>query len=112
MIQSAESVDKLLRPIRTAGAVSSCTMSARALRGHMPITPLLKRATDIAIILAVSAAIAFVIIAGANSLVAKTGIWKSYAVWMGFITRPDIIVTSMLAIIVTMAVSNYHSGKR
>ncbi len=78
----------------------------------MPITPLLKRATDIAIILAVSAAIAFLLIAGSNSLVAKTGIWKSYAVWLGFISRPDIIVTSLLAIIVTMAVSNYHGSKR
>ena len=78
----------------------------------MPITPLLKRATDIAIILAVSAAIAFLLIAASNSLVAKTGIWKSYAVWLNFISRPDIIVTSVLAIIVTMAVSNYHGGKR
>lgn len=78
----------------------------------MPITPLLKRATDVAIVLAISAAIAFVIIAGANSLVAKTGFWRSYNVWLGFISRPDIIVTSLLAIVVTMAVGNYYSGKR
>ncbi len=82
------------------------------MRGPMPITPLLKRATDIAIILAVSAVISFMIIAGANSLVAKVGFWKSYQVWVTFVTRPDIIVTSVLAIIVTMAVSNYHGGKR
>ncbi len=78
----------------------------------MPITPMLKRATDIAIILALSAAISFAIIAGANSLVAKIGFWKSYQVWLTFITRPDIVVTSILAIIVTMAVSNYHGARR
>jgi hypothetical protein len=78
----------------------------------MLLTPLLKRATDVAIVLAISAAIAFVIIAGANSLVAKTGFWRSYNVWLAFISRPDIIVTSLLAIIVTMAVGNYYSGKR
>lgn len=78
----------------------------------MPINYILKRATDIAIILAISAAIAFAIIAGANSLVAKVGFWKSYQVWLAFITRPDIVVTSILAVIVTMAVANFHSGKR
>ena len=78
----------------------------------MPLTPLLKRLTDLAIILAVSAAIAFVIIASGNSLVAKTGLWKSYSIWIGFITRPDIVVTTVLAIIVTMAVSNYNSANK
>jgi hypothetical protein len=78
----------------------------------MPLAPLLKRATDVAIVLAISAAIAFVIIAGANSLVAKSGLWRSYNTWLAFISRPDIIVTSLLAIIVTMAVGHYYGGKR
>lgn len=77
------------------------------------LTPaLLKRLTDLAIILAVSAAIAFVIIATGNSLVTKTTLAKSYAQWFAFITRPDIVVTTILAVIVTMAVSNYNSGQR
>lgn len=78
----------------------------------MPLSPLIKRATDVAIILAISAVIAFAIIAGANSLVAKVGFWKSYQIWLSFISRPDIIVTSVLAVIVTMAVSNYHGTRR
>ncbi len=74
---------------------------------------LLKRLTDLAIILAVSAAIAFIIIASGNSLVAKTTIAKSYAMWWSFVTRPDIIVTTILAVIVTMAVGHYNaSGRR
>lgn len=73
----------------------------------------LKRLTDLAIILAVSAAIAFVIIASGNSLVAKTTLAKSYLMWWSFVTRPDIIVTSILAVIVTMAVGHYNaSGRR
>lgn len=80
----------------------------------MPIQPLLKRLTDIAIILAVSAVIAFVIIASGNSLAAKATLAKSYGIWIAFVTRPDIIVTSILAVIVTMAVHNYNqtSGRR
>lgn len=74
---------------------------------------LLKRLTDLAIILAVSAAIAFIIIASGNSLVAKTTIAKSYAMWWSFVTRPDFIVTTILAVIVTMAVGHYNaSGRR
>ncbi len=72
----------------------------------------LKRLTDIAIILAVSAAIAFVIIASGNSLVGKTTLVKSYAMWLSFVTRPDIVVTTVLAVIVTMAVSHYNAGSR
>ena len=78
----------------------------------MLTTALLKRLTDVAIILAISAAIAFVIIASGNSLAAKTSLAKSYAVWLAFITRPDIVVTSILAVIVTMAVSNYNAAGR
>lgn len=73
---------------------------------------LLKRLTDFAIILAVSAAAAFVIIASGNSLVAKASIAKSYSLWWSFVTRPDIVVTTLLAVIVTMAVSNYNAGGR
>ena len=71
-------------------------------------TAILKRLTDIAIILAVSAAIAFVIIASGNSLVAKATLARSYGLWWNFVTRPDIVVTTILAIIVTMAVCNYN----
>ena len=72
----------------------------------------LKRLTDLAIILAVSAAIAFVIIASGNSLVARTTLAKSYAMWWSFVTRPDIVVTTILAIIVTMAVGHYNATGR
>lgn len=78
----------------------------------MPLSPLLKRLTDVAIILGVSAAIAFVIIASGNSLVAKASLARSYGMWISFVSRPDIIVTTLLAVIVTMAVGNYHGGKR
>ena len=74
----------------------------------MLTTALLKRLTDVGIILAVSASIAFIVIAGGNSMVAKATLGKSYTMWMNFVTRPDIVVTTILAVIVTMAVSNYN----
>ena len=77
----------------------------------MPMTPLMKRLSDLAIILGVSAAIAFVIILSSNSLVSKTGVWHSYNVWLHFVSRPDTIVTTLLAIVVTMGVASYHQGR-
>ena len=77
----------------------------------MPMPALIKRITDLAIILAVSSGLAFLIIAGANSLVAKTSLWKSYNVWLGFISRSDIVVTTLLTIAVTMAVMAYNQAK-
>ena len=77
----------------------------------IPMPQLVKRITDIAIILAVSSAIAFLIIAGANSMIAKTTIWKSYYIWLSFISRSDIVVTTLLAIAVTMTVTAYNQSK-
>jgi anti-sigma-K factor RskA len=78
------------------------------------MTPLVKRLTDVAIVMAISAGIAFAIIAAANSLAAKMTLWRSYNLWLSVITRPDIIATSLLAIMVTMAVITYQQrhGKR
>ena len=73
-----------------------------------------RKLTDAAIVMGVSAAIAFVIIATANSLVAKASLWKSYAAWASFVTRSDIVAATLLAVIVTMAVTSYQfsRGKR
>jgi hypothetical protein len=78
------------------------------------MTPLVRRLYDFAIVLAISAGISLLIIAASNSLVAKASIWKSYSVWLGFVTRSDIIATALLAIGVTMAVATYQQarGKR
>jgi hypothetical protein len=32
--------------------------------------------------------------------------------WLSFVTRPDIVVTTILAVIVTMAVGHYNAGSR
>ncbi|MGE3711515.1 MAG: hypothetical protein AB7G35_17830 [Hyphomicrobiaceae bacterium] len=61
-----------------------------------------------AIVLGVSAVVAFLIIAASNSLVARGTVWKSYAVWQNFVSRPDIVATSLLVIVVTMAVGAWQ----
>lgn len=77
------------------------------------LTPvLLKRLTDIAIIMAVIAVLSFVIIAIGNSLGARSTLTRSYGIWLSVVTRPDIIVTSLIAIVVTMAVGHYGTGGR
>lgn len=78
------------------------------------MNPLIKKLGDFGIVLLVSAAISLAIIAASNSLVAKATFWKSYQVWLAFVSRPDIIATTLLAIAVTMAVAAYQQsrGKR
>jgi hypothetical protein len=77
----------------------------------MPTTPLMKRLLDFAVILAAISGIAFLMIAGANSMVAKTTLWKSYMMWLTFISRSDIVFTTLLTIAVTMAVAAYNPVK-
>ena len=72
------------------------------------MTPLMRRLSDVAIVLGVSAVVAFLIIAASNSLVARGTVWKSYAVWQNFVSRPDIVATSLLVIVVTMAVGAWQ----
>ena len=72
------------------------------------MTPLMKRLSDAGIALGVSAAATFVIIAISNSLVAKATLWKSFDLWVKFVSRPDIVATALLVIGVTMAVSTYQ----
>ena len=72
------------------------------------MTPLMKRLSDAGIALAVSAAATFVIIAISNSLVAKATLWKSFDLWVKFVSRPDIVATAVLVIAITMAVSTYQ----
>ncbi len=72
------------------------------------MTPIMKKLSDAAIVLGVSAGVTFLIIAIANSLVAKGTLWKSYAVWLKFVSRPDILATTLLVIAVTMAVTAYQ----
>ncbi|MGE0628620.1 MAG: hypothetical protein AB7O43_12410 [Hyphomicrobiaceae bacterium] len=68
----------------------------------------MRRLSDVAIVLGVSAVVAFLIIAASNSLVARGTVWKSYAVWQNFVSRPDIVATSLLVIVVTMAVGAWQ----
>ena len=72
------------------------------------MTLMVKRLTDIAIILAVSAAIVFCMILGANSFVSKASVWQSYNLWLGFVRRPDIVATTLLVVAVTMAVTAFQ----
>lgn len=69
---------------------------------------LIKKLSDAGTALGVSAAATFLIIAISNSLVAKASIWKSYALWLKFVSRPDIVATALLVIAVTMAVLTYQ----
>lgn len=75
------------------------------------MTPLVRKLSDLAIVLAVTAGLSFIFIAVSNSLVAKATLWKSYNAWLGLISRPDIIVTTIIAVIVTMAVSTYQQNR-
>lgn len=78
------------------------------------MTPMIRRLSDFAIVLAVSAGISLLVVVIGQSWAAKSTVWKAYQLWLSKITQPDIIVTALLAIAVTMAVIAYQQnrGKR
>ncbi len=78
------------------------------------MTPLMKRLSDFAIIMGVTAGVALLMIVCSNSLVSKSSIWNSYNMWLNFISRNDIVVTSVLAVTVSLAFITFQQsrGKR
>ncbi len=75
------------------------------------MTPLMRRLSDFAIILGVTAGIALIVIVCSNSLVSKASIWHSYSMWLNFISRNDIMVTTILAVIVSLGFVTYQQGR-
>ena len=74
--------------------------------------PLMQRALDVVIAIALTAAVVFVIV-GANSfLMSRGGAWTGFRLWYAFIGRPDILGTMILTAVVTFAYVFWQQRRR
>jgi hypothetical protein len=70
---------------------------------RMPVPRLFKRLLQVAIAVALTAAVFFAMIVGNGLLVGRaTTLQASYGVWLTFIKRPDILTTMVLTAFVTV----------
>jgi hypothetical protein len=65
--------------------------------------PVMRKSLDVAIALALTAGVFFVIVVANSSLMARGGAFQGVRLWYAFIARPDILGTMILTALVTMA---------
>jgi len=71
---------------------------------RMIVPRLLKRAAQVALSVAVTSAVFFMMIAGNGYLVGRTAFRAGFNAWMAFMHRSDILATMVVTAVVTMLV--------
>ena len=71
---------------------------------------LTKRALQVAIAIATTAALSFLIVLVNNALTSRGGVTQGFDTWLGFIRRSDIIGTMVLTSIVTVMSVYWQRG--
>jgi hypothetical protein len=79
---------------------------------EMPMTPLTKKLTDVAIAIALTFAVVLVIVVSNGLLTSRTGYWQGFYVWLAFVQRPDILGTVALTALVTTAYFVWNQGSK
>jgi hypothetical protein len=74
--------------------------------------PLMQKAMDVAISIALTAAVVFVVSGVNGFLMARGGVWTGFRQWQGFISRPDILGTMLLTAMVTIAYLFWQQRRR
>jgi hypothetical protein len=68
----------------------------------MSVPRLLKRLVQVALAVALTAGVFFVVIAGNGFLTGRTTFQAGYQAWLAFVRRPDILTTMVLTAVVTV----------
>jgi hypothetical protein len=76
------------------------------------MSPLMQRALDVLIAIALTAAVVFVIVAANSFLMSRGGSWAGFRLWYAFIGRPDILGTMILTALVTIAYVMWQQTRR
>jgi ABC-type sulfate transport system permease subunit len=74
--------------------------------------PLTKKLTEIAIAMALTLAVVFVIIVANGMLTSRTSYAQGFNTWLAFVQRPDIIGTMALTALVTIVYGIWQQGGR
>jgi hypothetical protein len=76
-----------------------------------PMSPVMRKAFDVLIAIALTAGVVFVIVVVNSFLMSRGGSWQGIRVWYAFIGRPDILGTMALTALVTMLYVWQQSGR-
>jgi hypothetical protein len=76
------------------------------------MSPIMRRILDIAIVVALTCAVVFVVVLVNSFLVAGRGSYSGFNVWYAFIRRSDILGTMLLTAAVAFAYSFWQTGGR
>jgi membrane protease YdiL (CAAX protease family) len=69
---------------------------------RMAVPRLFKRLVQVALAVAVTAAVFFLVIAGNGFLVGRSTFRAGFNAWLAFVRRPDILATMVLTAVVTV----------
>jgi hypothetical protein len=75
------------------------------------MSPIVRKGLDVVIAVALTAAVAFVIVISNSFLVGRAS-WHGFNIWYAFILRPDILGTMILTALVTVAYHVWAQGGR
>jgi len=76
------------------------------------MSPMMRRGLDVAIAIALTAAVFAVIIVANSTLMSRGGSWAGVRLWYAFIGRPDILGTMVLTALVSTAYVFWQQGRR
>jgi len=76
------------------------------------MSPLMQRALDVVIAIALTAALVLVIVAVNSMLMARGGMWTGLRLWQAFIFRPDILGTMVLTAVVCFGYMLWQQRRR
>jgi hypothetical protein len=76
------------------------------------MSPLVRKVVDVAAAIALTAAVAFVIVVVNSFLMARGSSAYGFKLWVAYIARPDIIGTMVLTALVTVAYLFWQQTRR
>jgi hypothetical protein len=76
------------------------------------MSPVVRKALDVAVATALTAAVVFIIVVSNNFLVARGSPAYGFNLWYAFIGRPDILGTMVLTAAVTLLYLLWQQGRR
>lgn len=76
------------------------------------MSPLAKRATDVAIAVALTMAVVLLIVVANSFLTSRGGYWQGFNLWLSLVQRPDILGTMVLTALVTIGYGVWQQGSR
>jgi len=76
------------------------------------MSPLAKRATDVAIAVTLTMAVVLLIVVANSFLTSRGGYWQGFNLWLSLVQRPDIIGTMVLTALVTISYIVWQQGSR